>query len=81
MCQGRPRAVVSQQQLLYLHSFNFSWTHIADLIGVSRVTLFSRRRELGILDSATMMSMHDDDLRSFVGRCLESNFQLLENRW
>ena len=69
--QGRPRAVVSQQQLLYLRSFNFSWTHIADLIGVSRVTLFRRRRELGILDSDTMMSMNDDELRSFVGRLRE----------
>lgn len=69
--RGRPRAVVSQEQLLYLRSLNFSWTHIAELIGVSRVTLFRRRRELGIFESDTMMSMNDDELRSFVGRLRE----------
>ena len=64
--RGRPKAVVSQEQLLHLRSLNFSWTRIAELLGVSRVTLYRRRRELGINDSDIMRTMDDNELRSFV---------------
>ena len=37
--RGRPRAVVTQEQLEYLRSLNFSWSHIAELLGVSRMTI------------------------------------------
>ena len=69
--RGRPRAIVSQEQLLYLRSLNFSWTQIAQLLGVSRVTLFRRRRELGIDDSDILRSMDDNELCSFVSQVRE----------
>ena len=52
-----------------LRSLNFSWTQIAELLGVSRVTLFRRRRELGIDDSDILRSMVE--LRSFVSQVRE----------
>lgn len=69
--RGRPRAVVSAEQLLHLRSLNFSWTRIAELLGISRVTLFRRRRELGINDTDILMSMDDNQLRSFVSQVRE----------
>lgn len=37
---GRPRFDVSKEQLEYLLSLSFSWTEIASLLGVSRMTLY-----------------------------------------
>ena len=50
--RGRPRVLVSLEQLLYLHSLNFSWTR--------------RRREVGIEDSDILRSMDKNEQRSFV---------------
>ena len=69
--RGRPSAVVTREQLVYLRSMNFSWTHIAHLLGISRVTLFRRRRELGIQNTDILRPMGDDELRMFVGRIRE----------
>ena len=63
---GHPRVVMSQEQLLYLCSLNFSWTQIAKLIGVSRVTLFRRRRR------------DDNELHRFLLGQYERNFPPLE---
>ena len=48
--RGRPQVIISQEQLQYLRSMNFSWTQISDLLGVSRMTLYRRRRDLGLLE-------------------------------
>lgn len=69
--RGRPRALISQEQLLYLRSLNFSWTQVAEILGVSRATLFRRRRELGIQDFNILSPMDDDQLRMFVGQVRE----------
>ena len=37
---GRPRFHIEKEQLEYLSSLNFSWTEIASLIGVSRMTVY-----------------------------------------
>ena len=37
---GRPRFDISEQQLMYLHSMGFTWVEIANLLGVSRMTIF-----------------------------------------
>lgn len=54
--RGRPRFEVSSEQIEYLHSLCFSWTDIASLLGVSRMTLYRRRQEFGLLSdqSATL---------------------------
>ena len=38
--QGRPRFLVSREQIEYLWSLSFSWSEIASLLGISRSTLF-----------------------------------------
>ena len=48
--RGRPHAIISQEQLQYLWSMNFSWTQISELLGVSRMTVYRRRRDLGMVD-------------------------------
>ena len=40
LCRGRLRFNVSKQQLEYLSSLGFSWTEVASLLGVSRMTIY-----------------------------------------
>ena len=46
---GRPQFIVSREQLEYLRALSFSWTDIASLLGVSRMTVYRRRAERGLL--------------------------------
>lgn len=50
---GRPRFDISKEQLEYLHSMSFTWVQIADLLGVSRMTIYRRRREFGLTEIAS----------------------------
>ena len=43
--RGRPRFDLSKEQLLYLCSLSFSWSDIAKMLGVSRMTIYRRRVE------------------------------------
>ena len=43
--RGRPRFNISKEQLLYLCSLSFSWSDIAKMLGVSRMTIYRRRVE------------------------------------
>ena len=56
--QGRPSFNIHRSQLEYLRQLNFSWTEIADLVGVSRMTIYRRRIEFGMLDDNSL-SRHD----------------------
>lgn len=38
--RGRPKFKIDREQLVYLSSLNFSWTEIAHLMGVSRMTIY-----------------------------------------
>ena len=60
--RGRPRFIVSCEQLLYLRSLSFTWTEIASLLGVSRMTIFRRRQEFGILNEPSI-EINDAELR------------------
>ena len=40
LTRGRPRFDISKEQLLYLYSFSFSWSDIAKVLGVSRMTIY-----------------------------------------
>ncbi len=59
--QGRPKFVISKSQLEYLRSAGFSWNLIASLLGVSRMTIYRRRLECGML-AQPVNALSDNDL-------------------
>lgn len=62
---GRPKFSISREQLEYLSSMSFSWTHIAQILGVSRMTIYRRRVEYNLLvDPST--SFTEDELKAAV---------------
>ena len=64
--RGRPRLDISQEQLEYLRSLSFSWTEIVFLLGVSRMTVYRRRREYGMPAATQDQQIGDDNLREIV---------------
>lgn len=46
--RGRPKFVITREQLLYLLSMSFSWSNIAKMLGVSRMTIHRRRIEYSL---------------------------------
>ena len=47
--RGRPEFHITPDQLEYLRTLNFSWTEVARLLKVSRMTIYRRRRAYGLL--------------------------------
>ena len=64
--RGRPKFEIMKEQLEYLHSMNFSWTQIAELLGVSIMTIYRRRREFGILGDVNGTEIGDAELRTIL---------------
>ena len=64
--RGRPSFQISQDQLIYLASLSFSWTEIAELLGVSRMTIYRRRRDFNMLDSSRNANLADSQLRDLI---------------
>ena len=58
---GRPRFQITHAQLDYLRSLGFSWTEIAHLLGVSRMTVYRRRVEYGLMEEPSR-TLADNDL-------------------
>ena len=58
--RGRPSFNIHRSQLEYLRQLNFSWTEIADLVGVSSMTIYRRRSEFGMLDDDAL-DIHTSD--------------------
>jgi len=63
--RGRPRFIIAKEQLEYLCSLSFSWTDMALLLGVSRMTLYRRREEFGMLDEPSRV-LNDSELKTKV---------------
>ena len=64
---GRPSYDISSEQLMLLRSYYFSWTAIANIIGVSRWTIHRRVNTLQIPDSfLSYSSITDADLQNLV---------------
>lgn len=70
--RGRPRFDIERDQLEYLASMGFSWTKIADILGVSRMTVYRRRREYGLL--ADPLDTIDDNNLDRVLRQMRADF-------
>lgn len=62
---GRPRFQITQDQLEYLASLSFTWTEIASLLNVSRMTIYRRRQEYGLLNTPTT-NVTDDELQAII---------------
>ena len=60
--RGRPKFNISRDQIEYLASMSFNWTQIADMHGVSRMTIYRRRQDFG-LNSPASGELTDDELR------------------
>ena len=58
--RGRPSYVVSREQLEYLRSLSFSWVTISQMLMISRMTLYRRRVEYGLIRNHVPIS--DPDL-------------------
>ena len=46
--RGRPKFMITEEQIQYLRSMCFSWVQIAKLLGVSYMTVYRRRLEFGM---------------------------------
>ena len=64
--RGRPKFLIYRDQLEYLRSLSFSWTEIASLLGVSRMTVYRRREECGLADEQRDRSISDAELDSMI---------------
>ncbi len=47
--RGRPRFHVTKEQLEFLRSLSFSWSSISKMLGVSRMTIYRRRVQYGLI--------------------------------
>ena len=61
--RGRPRFKITQHQLHYLRALMFSWSSIASLLGVSRMTVYRRRQEYGMIVEPSR-SLSNEQLQS-----------------
>ena len=59
---GRPKATIDIEEVEYLRSLNFSNTNIAEMIGVSRSTLYRRMESEGIDIRKKYTTISDSDL-------------------
>ena len=62
---GRPKFAISLEQLDELRAIGLSWTDIANLLGVSRMTVYLARQELGY-EEADDKSILDSDLQQLL---------------
>lgn len=62
--RGRPPFDISRDQLEYLSSLSFSWTQIASILGVSRMTIFRRRQNFNIPRRTSTLC--DEELRRLI---------------
>ena len=63
---GRPRFDITKEQLVYLMSMSFTWTQIAQMLGVSYMTVYRRRLEYGLLDTTLTGNITDAELKVVV---------------
>ena len=57
----------TEDQLRYLRTLiGFKWAQIAEIFGTSRMTLYRRRRELGLLNEERFSNISDSDLKDIV---------------
>ena len=71
--RGRPRFDISQDQLEYLSSMSFTWTQIASMLGVSRMTIYRRRVEFGMNHDGISSNITDKELAVILRQMCREN--------
>ncbi|XP_044183537.1 uncharacterized protein LOC122964112 [Acropora millepora] len=64
---GRPKYEIDEETLLHFRALGFKWKDIAELLLVSRWTLWRRVRELGITEKTGFTNIGNTDLDDIVG--------------
>ena len=49
--RGRPPFSVDTEQIIYLREIGFTWKEVATMLGISRMTLYRRRKQAGVTDN------------------------------
>ena len=49
--RGRPPFNVDTEQIIYLREIGFTWKEVSTMLGISRMTLYRRRKQAGITDN------------------------------
>ena len=62
---GGPKFSITKEQLEYLSSMSFTWPQIAQILRVSRMTIYRRRKEFNLLMDPSA-SITDRELKSTV---------------
>ena len=63
--KGRPTLSIERSQVEYLRSLQFSWSEIASLLGIGRMTLYRRRQRWGMLGRG-FIEITDENLETLV---------------
>ena len=71
--RGRPVFSVEKDQIEYLHSLHFSWPEISNLLGISRMTLYRRRRDFGLLQLTPNRVVSSDELIGIIQQLRHDN--------
>ena len=70
--RGRPAFDISREQLAYLSSLSFSWSQIAALLGVSRMTVYRKRAQFDMLNDVSEHLTNDEVRRHVTEMRLQS---------
>ncbi len=70
---GRPRVSIDIEEVELLRRLRFRWTKIAELIGVSRATLYRRLQEEGISQDLSYTTISDRELDATVEATKENH--------
>ncbi|XP_068742975.1 uncharacterized protein [Montipora capricornis] len=70
---GRPSFQIPQEMLEDLRGFGFSWQTIADILGVSRWTIYRRVQEYGLKSMTDFSLMSDGELDNIISEYMNQH--------
>ena len=74
---GRPRFEISEDVLLELRSYGFTWKQVADMLLVSRWTLRRRVVEYGLQETTGFTALSDEQIDFYVKQFIEEHGNLV----